>query len=875
VRIDRIQVHGFGRLASLDSGSQPLDGLVVVLGPNEAGKSTLFAFLTTALYGFQPATRETNPHVPWGSHEAAGRVHLQLDAGGCADVERKLRSQPSGRMTIAGATTDLRNQPLPWVEHVPRAVFRQVFAVTLSELAGLDAETWARIQDKVVGSMGASDLRSARVVAEVLEREAGEIWRPTRRGNQSLRALQQQMRDLRGRRAAAHERDERIRAFVQERESVLAQLDEVRAARHHDRAVVERVQTLLPLKQQLDRVAALRTQAGERRSLEGLPADPAARLAALEAEREAARARRAALEADLADNAAVTASFDDRARALLERRDEVAGLVARAAGCAPDRAHARELEAEIRDLEARLDTAGARLLLGSWRDQQEPLARLPVDVLRDRLARAATPAAPAPRQTTPRAPAGAAVALGLAVLAWGAAADRPLVVALGGALAAAGALFLWSQGSHAAASRQKPAPTDDPLAPLRGVRLRPEHRQLGEALVSGLAHLQGLLHEREEHARSLAAARARVDAVDAQVVLAARELGVLGADAAADADAMGALLDSELRRADTGRASAAQAQKESRRLMRDLQAADVALGSLDTAIADLERRGAAISPGNPTAGLEAARARLTAHRRADELEAELQLRHPDLAELEKQIEALAQVPDRGALDHGTLDPRELASVRARIESRGEEIERLARRAEAIDQSIVHLRDLETVDAVDSEIATLKETEARLAHERDRKWVLARILREADRRFREEHQPDLLKRAGSYLKHLTGGRYDRLVVDETEGGHLFRLVGPGLPAPVALTEPVSTGTLEQAYLSLRLAIVDHLDRGGERLPLFVDEVFVNWDADRRDRGLEVLAGIAAQRQVFVFTCHPDVADELVRRGARVLALGPTR
>lgn len=869
MRIDRIQVDGFGRLAGLDTGPEALDRLVVVLGPNEAGKSTLFAFLTTALYGFQPATREANPYVPWGASEASGRIHVRLDAGGCVDVERTLRSQPSARMTMAstGAATDLRNQPLPWVEHVPRGVFRQVFAVTLSELAGLDPETWARIQDKVVGSMGASDLRSARMVAEALEREAGEIWRPSRRGNQRLRELQQQARELRARRGAAHERDERVRALVQERENVLAQLDAARTARYRDRDLVERVQTLLPLKQQLDRVAALRAQGGDRGQLDGLPSDPAGRRSALEADREAARQRRAALEADVAENAAVAASFDERARTLLARRDEVAGLVARAAGCAPDRARARELEAEIRELEARLDAAGARLLVGSWREQQEPLAQLPVDVLKDRLTRASTPMAPAPERTPSRGPAIATVVVGLAVLAWGLATGNTPVTVLGGAIALVGVALWLALGPRATAAstrRTLGSPAEDPLAPLRGLRLQPQHLQLGESLVSGLTHLRALLHEHEERVRAVSAARSRVEAVDAQLVIAARELEM--GEVIADAEALAALLDAELRRADAAGAAAAQADRESRRLARDLLTADATLASLDSGVAELERKGHAISPGNPAAGLETARARLAAHRRADELEAELQLRHPNLAELEKQIEALARAPEQG-----TLDARELATVRARIESLGEEIEQLGRRTEALDQSIAHLRDMETVDAVDSEAATLREAEVRLARERDRKWVLARILRDADRRFREEHQPDLLRRAGSYLKHLTGGRYDRLVVDETEGGHLFRLVGPRLPAPVALNEPVSTGTLEQAYLSLRLAIVDHLDRGAERLPLFVDEVFVNWDAERRDRGLEVLAGIAAQRQVFVFTCHPTVADELARRGGRVIAL----
>ena len=82
MRIARIQVEGFGRLAGFDTGLESLEGLVVILGPNEAGKSTLFAFLTTALYGFQPATRESNPHVPWGSSEASGRIRVRLDGGG-------------------------------------------------------------------------------------------------------------------------------------------------------------------------------------------------------------------------------------------------------------------------------------------------------------------------------------------------------------------------------------------------------------------------------------------------------------------------------------------------------------------------------------------------------------------------------------------------------------------------------------------------------------------------------------------------------------------------------------------------------------------------------------------------------------------------
>ena len=195
---------------------------------------------------------------------------------------------------------------------------------------------------------------------------------------------------------------------------------------------------------------------------------------------------------------------------------------------------------------------------------------------------------------------------------------------------------------------------------------------------------------------------------------------------------------------------------------------------------------------------------------------------------------------------------------------------MTRRTEALSHEVERLREAETADAVEGESLLLEEELAELRRERDRRWLLARVLREADRRFREEHQPDIVKHAGVHLSAITGGRYRRILVgDGAEGA--FQVQGGGYTNPVRVAQPISTGTREQIYLALRLAIVDHLDQGGERLPLFMDEAFVNWDPDRLGRGIEVLRGISANRQVFVFSCHPDVVERLSGQGARVLRL----
>jgi uncharacterized protein YhaN len=865
MRIDRIRVDAFGRLRDLDTGAAPLGGLVVVLGPNEAGKSTLFTFLTTALYGFQPATRDKNPHVPWGTDEASGSIHVHLDSGGCADVERTLRSQPSAKLTADGRTLDLRNQPVPWVDHVPRAVFRQVFAVTLAELAGLDGETWVRIQDKVIGSMGATDLQSARVVAESLEREAGEIWRPNRRGNQQLRHLQADLRALRGRRAAAQERDARVRRLVEERETVRTQLYDVRERRQLDRVEVERARSLLPVKRQLERIDALVTEAGDREALEGLPPDPSARWDELHAE---IREREAALsdaEGDVSVLEATVARAGG-ARSILAHREDIAQLVGMVAGSAHDRARAVELEGEIREVEARLDASSARVVQGSWRDlPPTTLAELPVERIRERVGAAERPPAPEPAEGAPPPETWLALAVGVALLGWGLTTGPAALAAIGTVtLLAALGIWLWRARGGRREMRETTPRGPDLTTLLGGLPVRRERLEHpGPSLVSDLERLRDLGRTLAELRRALAASRARVEDVEEAARTLAEELG---RDGAQPSEVVARALDRELREAEGLQHAAVTGERELGRARRVRDTTAAKLDTLRIELASLEARARGLSSGDVRLGLERARVRIDARDRAERLREELRREHPDLDELRARIEEL----DRA--EHiWSVDEEALARASARIEEHDERIEDLLTRGEALDGEIARLRDEETVDAVDSEIASLKEEEARLVRLRDRKWVLAKLLREADRRFREEHQPDLMRRAGSYLDHLTGGRYQRLVADETEGEHLFHLVGPSLPAPVPLAPPVSTGTLEQAYLSLRLAIVDHLDQGGERLPLFVDEIFVNWDGSRRERGLDVLAGIARTRQVFVFTCHPDVAGELEERGGAVLRL----
>ncbi|MEX0676115.1 MAG: AAA family ATPase [Pirellulales bacterium] len=141
----------------------------------------------------------------------------------------------------------------------------------------------------------------------------------------------------------------------------------------------------------------------------------------------------------------------------------------------------------------------------------------------------------------------------------------------------------------------------------------------------------------------------------------------------------------------------------------------------------------------------------------------------------------------------------------------------------------------------------------------RRWrVLAvcGLLLEAVREFYErEHQPQALCEASGYLKRLTSGRYGRVWTPLSE--HSLRVDDDeGRSFPI---EVLSSGTREQLFLALRLALASSYARRGVELPLVLDDVLVNFDTARAKAAALVLRDFAKEgHQILIFTCHEHIA-----------------
>jgi len=172
------------------------------------------------------------------------------------------------------------------------------------------------------------------------------------------------------------------------------------------------------------------------------------------------------------------------------------------------------------------------------------------------------------------------------------------------------------------------------------------------------------------------------------------------------------------------------------------------------------------------------------------------------------------------------------------------------------------------------VQALEELLAESRRRRDRLALLDAIVCRAEQIFRDEHQPDVLRRAGHYLERVTDGRYDRLDYLEGERGGLH-VSGVERDEPTPVAAPISRGTLDQIFLCLRLGLLDHLDQPREKLPLLLDDALLRMDDGRRQELYRLLAGIAPARQIFFLTCHANIAAEAeaALKAARIDLPGP--
>lgn len=141
-----------------------------------------------------------------------------------------------------------------------------------------------------------------------------------------------------------------------------------------------------------------------------------------------------------------------------------------------------------------------------------------------------------------------------------------------------------------------------------------------------------------------------------------------------------------------------------------------------------------------------------------------------------------------------------------------------------------------------------------ARRRLRVYTLALdAMRQASVQMLASAVPLLAESVGRTFERLTGGRYREVEVreDDLSISVYSQEKGEMIPGDTVLSS-LSKGTASQLYLSARLELVDLLS-GGRRPPLIFDDSFSYFDERRLRLLWGLLADVALEQQVLLFTC----------------------
>ncbi len=130
-------------------------------------------------------------------------------------------------------------------------------------------------------------------------------------------------------------------------------------------------------------------------------------------------------------------------------------------------------------------------------------------------------------------------------------------------------------------------------------------------------------------------------------------------------------------------------------------------------------------------------------------------------------------------------------------------------------------------------------------------------------LRQRFSPALNQQAGELFAALTGGRWPKLTLARD-----FSAQAAAEDTLPRSSLALSTGTAEQLYLAVRLAVCALTVPGA---PIVLDDALTAFDDARCALALELLKAQARERQILLFSCHSREADWARAHGVPVIQL----
>lgn len=119
-------------------------------------------------------------------------------------------------------------------------------------------------------------------------------------------------------------------------------------------------------------------------------------------------------------------------------------------------------------------------------------------------------------------------------------------------------------------------------------------------------------------------------------------------------------------------------------------------------------------------------------------------------------------------------------------------------------------------------------------------------------------PKLNKIVGKIYSKLTDGKYEEVKVSD----NYDLLVRDNKENSLVEANYLSNGAFDQAYFALRMALIEMIF-GEDKVPIILDDTFIQYDDERTLRALKILEEYSENKQIILLTCQSREKDYFER------------
>lgn len=885
MRINRLEIKDFGKF----TGDKVIDDidprLALVFGRNEAGKTTIFNLIKSMLYGFFPAQAQSHPYASWINGRIEFTAFLETNDGQDVTVYRKLLSRPQGNYITGENVYELKNNPLPISKHVSGEIYDKIYSLRVEDLIEIQGKAWEEVEDKLLAGYSTASIKSTRDVLKDLKTEYEKIWRESGRGKYQVKEIEKDINELKKIKKEAYAREEEIREADERISEINDIVKDLKENRLSLKALLSKSKELAPIQKSINQINNLNSRLIKEKLSTSLPLNIKEKLSHLKESLRDAREEKTKKNQLFEEKTNEKYILNSMDKLVLKNRIEINTFTKSYAKIENLRENIGKVKHNIEKLKDRLSHESENLLTAKWnsdiRSRFEKINKSELNILVSNY-----------RNTTKELQETSlrrdlknsnsvkikfpklyiyALIFSMILIAVGFVVDNNISKIAGLTISVYGLTGILNyinmkKNLNNDIEKDGLKKLDDKIFELKN-RLKEDKEKLmnylagipisklliesmDEMFVPSLLKIKDMVYELCELEKELSIYQKEYCEKEEEMNV---FLSQFSLEAYVNEDKKIFLLKERLEDLERKIILNESLDKEIIAIEKEFRSLEKKEREIGSKLKDYLLKLEEIGDGDSKKGLDIVEEN---HRVRAKLDAIME----ELNEISKIDGLVKEIEKYKEKEEWIFSDYEVLKAEEDLEEINQKHKALEVEKARLEEKINKLSENHRLDEIESRISLLEDDLQIASRKRDRLILLSEVIRFADQKFKEENQPDVLKNAGKYFNIITNGRYTDIYLDDDEDNTIM-VKEAGEKIPKKVVDTFSKGTLNQIYLSLRLSLIDYLDKDKETLPICFDELLINWDDERLYSSLKLLDELSQNRQIFIFTCHDWMAEKI--------------